>query len=86
MTKLNSNPSITTVIACIERALDLHSGSLGENSSSVEFNSWDSLGQVDIIMALDVLFGGKVNRIPEMADANSVPKILAILIRHLLLP
>lgn len=60
-------------------------GSLGENSSSTEINNWDSLGQVDIIMALDILFGGKVNPIPEMADANSVPEIFSILRRYLLL-
>ena len=48
-------------------------------------NNWNSLGQVDIIMALDILFGGKLNMIPEMADDNSVPDILDILKRHLLL-
>ena len=84
-TKLNLTISRTTVIATIERALGLQKGSLGENSSSAEYNSWDSLGQVDIILALDVLFDGKVNAIPEMADANSVPKIIDVLIRHLLL-
>ena len=84
-TKLNLTVSRTTVIATIERALGLQKGSLGENSSSAEYNSWDSLGQVDIILALDVLFDGKVNAIPEMADANSVPKIIDVLIRHLLL-
>ena len=82
---LNFDHSTTTVIATIERALDLQKGSLGENSSSADYNSWDSLGQVDIILALDVLFDGKVNAIPEMADANSVPKIIDVLIRHLLL-
>ncbi len=84
-TKLNLTFSRTTVIATIERALGLQKGSLGENSSSAEYNSWDSLGQVDIILALDVLFDGKVNAIPEMADANSVPKVIDVLIRHLLL-
>ncbi len=84
-TKLNLTISRTTVIATIERALGLQKGSLGENSSSAEYNSWDSLGQVDIILALDVLFDGKVNAIPEMADANSVPKVIDVLIRHLLL-
>jgi len=84
-TKLNLTFSRTTVIATIERALGLQKGSLGENSSSAEYNSWDSLGQVDIILALDALFDGKVNAIPEMADANSVPKIIDVLIRHLLL-
>ena len=82
---LNFNHSKTTVIATNERALDLQKGSLGENSSSADYNSWDSLGQVDIILALDVLFDGKVNAIPEMADANSVAKIIDVLIRHLLL-
>ena len=82
---LNFDHSTTTVIATIERALDLQKGSLGENSSSADYNSWDSLGQVDIILALDVLFDGKVNAIPEMADANSVAKIIDVLIRHLLL-
>ncbi len=84
-TKLNLAISRTTVIATIERALGLQKGSLGESSSSAEYNSWDSLGQVDIILALDGLFDGKVNSIPEMADANSVPKIIDVLIRHLLL-
>jgi len=84
-TKLNLAISRTTVIATIERALDLQKGSLGENSSSAEISQWDSLGQVDIILALDGLFDGKVNSIPEMADANSVPKIIDVLIRHLLL-
>ncbi len=82
---MNLAISRTTVIATIERALGLQKGSLGENSSSAEYNSWDSLGQVDIILALDVLFDGKVNAIPEMADANSVPKVIDVLIRHLLL-
>ena len=82
---MNLTISRTTVIATIERALGLQNGSLGENSSSAEYNSWDSLGQVDIILALDVLFDGKVNAIPEMADANSVSKVIDVLIRHLLL-
>ena len=82
---MNSNPSKANVLGCIEKALDLPLGSLGETSNSTEINNWDSLGQVDIIMALDILFGGKVNMIPEMADANSVPDILDILKRHLLL-
>ena len=82
---MNLTFSRTTVIATIESALGLQKGSLGENSSSAEYNSWDSLGQVDIILALDVLFDCKVNAIPEMADANSVPKIIDVLIRHLLL-
>lgn len=82
---LNFNHSRTTVIATIERALDLQEGSLGENSSSAEISQWDSLGQVDIIMALNVLFDGTIFSIPEMASANSVSKILVILRRHLLL-
>ena len=82
---MNLTFSRTTVIATIERALGLQKDSLWENSSSAEYNSWDSLGQVDIILALDVLFDGKVNAIPEMADANSVAKIIDVLIRHLLL-
>ena len=82
---LNFDHSTTTVIATIERALDLQKGSLGENSSSAEISQWDSLGQVDIIMALNVLFDGTIFSIPEMASANSVSKILVILRRHLLL-
>ncbi len=82
---MNSNPSILTVLSCIETALGLSRGSLKENSSSSEINNWDSLGQVDIIMALDVLFGGRVNSISEMADANSIPEIFSILRRNHLL-
>ena len=82
---MNSNPSKANVLGCIEKALGLPLGSLGETSNSTEMNNWNSLGQVDIIMALDILFGGKLNMISEMADDNSVPDILDILKRHLLL-
>ncbi len=82
---MNLAISRTTVIATIERALGLQKGSLGENSSSAEISQWDSLGQVDIIMALNVLFDGTIFPIPEMASADSVSKILVILRGPLLL-
>jgi acyl carrier protein len=40
---------------------------------------WDSLGQLSILVALDKHFKGKISSLSEIAEANSVPKILTIL-------
>ena len=77
--------SQSVVIATVEKALELQPGLLGENTRAEEVDSWDSLGQLSILVALDKLFDGKIAGISEMAEANSMPIILAILRQHSLL-
>ena len=69
----------TTVIEIIEKALSLEPGILKEDSGSENTEEWDSLGQLSILVDLNKHFEGKISSISEMAEANSVPKILTIL-------
>jgi acyl carrier protein len=69
----------SVVMSTIEKALELESGVLKEDSSSESIENWDSLGQLSILVALDKHFNGKIASLSEMAEADSIPKILLIL-------
>ena len=73
------------VLATIEKAVELIPASLLETARADQVAGWDSLGQLSILVALDKLFDGKIASIAEVAEADSVPKILAILKQHSLL-
>ena len=74
-----SKISQSDVIAVVEKALKMELGQLKENTRAEEIESWDSLGQLSILVALDNLFKGKIASINEMAQADSITKILNIL-------
>jgi acyl carrier protein len=80
-----SNITQSEVIAIIETALEIKSGLLNETTRSEEVENWDSLGQLSILVALDKLFDGKIANLTEMAEADSMPKILDILKQHSLI-
>lgn len=67
------------VMEIIEKALQLKPGILKKDSDSEGVEDWDSLGQLSILVALDKYFEGRISSLSEMADANSVPKILTVL-------
>jgi len=69
----------STVMEIIEKALELKPGILKEDSDSERMEDWDSLGQLSILVALDKHFKGKISSLSEIADANSVSKILTVL-------
>ena len=73
------------VIEIIEKALEMKSGLLNETTRSEEVENWDSLGQLSILVALDKLFAGKIANLTQMAEADSMPKILDILKQHSLI-
>lgn len=77
-----STVSQSEVIAIIEKALEMTPGSLTENTRAEEVSTWDSLGQLSILVALDKCFDGKIANITEMAEADSIPKILVTLKQH----
>ena len=77
--------SESDVIAAIEKALKLKPNSLPADASATDIETWDSLGQLNILVSLDTLFDGKVANIQEMAEANTLPKILSLLKKHTLL-
>ena len=80
-----SNISKTDVLVKIEQALELKQGLLTESMCAEEVENWDSLGHLNILVALDKLFDGKVGNITEIAGADSIPKILHILKQHALM-
>ena len=77
--------SESDVITAIEKALKLKPNSLPADASATDIETWDSLGQLNILVSLDTLFDGKVANIQEMAEANTLPKILSLLKKHMLL-
>ena len=80
-----SKISRSDVIAVIEKVHEMKPGSLDESTRAEEVDNWDSLGLLSILIALDELFEGKIANITEMAEADSIPKILNILRQHSLL-
>jgi acyl carrier protein len=64
------------VLETITKVLKLKNGELQKNSALGDFESWDSLGHLDILSTLDQLFNGQLGSVNEMASANSVDKII----------
>ncbi len=67
------------VLKVIEDALMLKEDTLTLDASLGDFDEWDSMGQLSILTNLDEFFDGKVGGIKEMANADSVEKILKTL-------
>ncbi len=67
------------ILEIIQKALEVNDPQVTMESSSNSIPKWDSLGQINIIIALDTVFGGKVSELQEMATAGSVRKIVEIL-------
>jgi hypothetical protein len=80
-----SKISQSDVIAVVENSLEMKPGLLSENTRAEEVDMWDSVGQLSVLVALDKLFEGRIANINEMAEADSMTKILNILKQHSLL-
>jgi len=66
------------VIKVVQSALRIDQP-LTMSSSADTIPEWDSLGQINIIVALDEALGGGVSEMQEMALASSVGKIIELL-------
>jgi acyl carrier protein len=73
------------VISTIETALSLEPGTVSEDTSMANTGAWDSLGHLNVLIALDSRLGGQLAGIKEMATATSVDAILDLLKRHSLI-
>lgn len=73
------------VISCISKALKVPNGKININSSDKDFERWDSLGHLEILVNLDKVLKGKAIKIKGLAEAHSVKKILTILKKNKLL-
>lgn len=72
------------IFKLIKKSL-MYKGKIDEKSSQDNIESWDSLGHLSIITALDKATKGKSSKIKVLADANSVKKILEILKKNKIL-
>tara|TARA_X000000950_G_C13512063_1_gene496138 strand:+ start:223 stop:465 length:243 start_codon:yes stop_codon:yes gene_type:complete len=73
------------VISCISKALKIPSSKININSTDRNFERWDSLGHLEILMNLDKALKGKAIKIQDLAQAHSVKKIFSILKKNKLL-
>ena len=64
---------------CIAKALKINFNKININSSSDNIEDWDSLGQLNILTALDKKLKGKVFGIKKLATAQSTKAIIKIL-------
>lgn len=80
-----SENGVSIVLETIAKALDLPADRLNEDSSMQNLPVWDSLGHLNILVALDKHYFGRIAKISELAKATSVREIAAILQRHGLL-
>lgn len=82
-------PETTThedaVLAIMCDALNLKPGELTRESTRDSIEMWDSLGHLGVLAALDTHFDGKVGELKDIATADSVASIFALLREHGLL-
>ena len=77
--------SIKTVILYISKALKVPNSKINVNSSDKDFENWDSLAHLEILINLDKALKGKAIKLEGLANAYSVKKILAVLKKNNLL-
>jgi|TARA_X000000950_G_scaffold214902_1_gene258605 acyl carrier protein len=73
------------VISCISKALKVPNSKININLSDKNFENWDSLGHLEILMNLDKALKGKAIKIEDLAQAYSVKKIFTVLKKNKLL-
>jgi acyl carrier protein len=75
---LISDPLELKVVAVVTRELSVPPGSINLLSTSDDVDRWDSLGHLQICMALEAEFGVSPG-LEEVGQINSVPAIIEYL-------
>jgi acyl carrier protein len=73
------NLAKTEVLLIIATALEVDPSLVAVTTQAPDLESWDSIGHLAILVALDHAFGGKIADISDLAAANSVAKIVDLL-------
>ena len=73
------------VITCISKALKVPEKKINIKSSDKDFDQWDSLGHLNILLGLDKILKGKALKIKNIAEAYSVKDLIKILKKNKLL-
>ena len=76
MSKFISKEEIFKIIA---KSLSIPVKKINEKVSSNNFDEWDSMSHLSILIALDKKLSGKAQKIQELSEAYSVKKIIQIL-------
>tara|TARA_Y100001958_G_C20707618_1_gene210792 strand:+ start:135 stop:386 length:252 start_codon:yes stop_codon:yes gene_type:complete len=76
MSKFISKKAVFQLVA---KSLKVSLNKINEKSSSKNHEEWDSLSQLNILIALDKELSGKARNIKELSDADSIKKIIQIL-------
>ncbi len=76
---MQSNITQEDILISIAKALQIDPKKITINSKMSEIDEWDSFGHLEILVALDKIFDGKVASINEMASATTVEKIIKLL-------
>jgi hypothetical protein len=71
--------SVKSVLDIVRASVDDKDIAIDLNSSSLNIRTWDSLMQINILVALDDKLEGKAAEIDELSTAASVEQILNIL-------
>lgn len=74
-----SKISVRSVLEIVRASVDDKDITIDHNSSSLNIPTWDSLIQINILVALDDILQGKAAEIDELSTAASVEQILNIL-------
>ena len=76
MSKFISKEEIFKIIA---KSLSIPVQKINEQVSSNNFDEWDSMSHLSILIALDKKLSGKVQKIQELSEAYSVKRIIQVL-------
>jgi acyl carrier protein len=76
MSKFISKEEIFKIIA---KSLNIPVKKINEKVSSNNFDEWDSMSHLSILIALDKKLSGKAQKIQELSEAYSVKRIIQIL-------
>ena len=69
----------------IANALEVKIDQINDQTKAEDLEEWDSIGHLSILVALDNSLNGKIAKISEFSEADSIRKIIKILIQHKLI-
>jgi hypothetical protein len=69
----------TQIISEIARALEVDESSISVNTMNSDVDEWDSLGQISILVRLDLIFNNVSERVPALASVSSVKEIVELI-------
>jgi acyl carrier protein len=79
MSKSISKKEIFKIIA---KSLNVPEKKINEKVSSNNFEEWDSMSHLNILIALDKKLENKAQKIQELSETYSVKKIIQILVKE----